>query len=232
VTPRAAFSLIELLVVIAIIAVLASLLLPTITLVRSAALTVGCGANQRQILLGVMAYSDEQEGFLPCSFDGGRYYPYTARVGQYLDLQSSGAGAINTWQGAWRIMRCGANTQTQWGLSYGLNHYFCPDTTNASPIINQPKQLASFTRPSQIMLSTDVANEGRIYIYTPLKVYSDLKAAPVWASGGSLQPFLPVQRHRGGLNCGFLDGHVRWSPNLAIEDQAQTILLRDNAGVH
>ena len=228
-----AFTLIELLVVISIIAILAAMLLPAIAMVRQSAQSTTCASNQRQILLGVMAYSDEHDGMLPYSFDSGRYYTYTDRVGQYLEVESPGSGAINTWKGAWRVFKCAANTQSPWGVSYGLNHLFCADSTNLlNPLSYTVKRTSSFTHASQIVLSTDVAGEGRIYIYPTLLVYSDLTAAPVWAPGGSLQPFLPVQRHRGGINCGFLDGHVRWSPNLKVEDLALTVLLRDNAYVH
>jgi prepilin-type N-terminal cleavage/methylation domain-containing protein/prepilin-type processing-associated H-X9-DG protein len=232
VTQRSAFTLIELLVVIAIIAILASMLLPAVGMVRQAAQSAVCLSNQRQIVMGVSVYANEQRGMLPYSFCSGRWYAHTDRLGQYLEIDYAGSGAIDLATGNWKILRCGANTQSPLGLSYGLNHRFCADSTFPGAYISSPKRLATFTHTAMIPVSGDVAGDGRLYVYTPLMLYSDITAAPVWAGGGSLQPFLPVPRHRGGTNCGFLDGHVRWSPNLKIEDQAQTVYLRDDANVH
>ena len=55
----AGFTLIELLVVISIISVLASLLLPSITVLREKANRTSCGSNQRQIFSMMLAYADE-----------------------------------------------------------------------------------------------------------------------------------------------------------------------------
>lgn len=57
-----AFTLIELLVVIGIVAVLAALLLPAVSLVKDAARQVGCVNNQRQCMLAIITYADDNEG--------------------------------------------------------------------------------------------------------------------------------------------------------------------------
>lgn len=62
---HSAFSLIELLVVIMIIAVLASLLLPAITLARSSAQRVACAARLRGLAQGVIVYADDHQGRMP-----------------------------------------------------------------------------------------------------------------------------------------------------------------------
>ena len=58
------FTLIELLVVVSIIAVLASLLLPAISQARSAALSVACASNMRQLGVTLMAYSNDNNDLL------------------------------------------------------------------------------------------------------------------------------------------------------------------------
>lgn len=61
------FSLIELLVVTAIIAILASLLLPVIGIVREAARTSLCASNQRQIFTALGAYATDFDGWMPAT---------------------------------------------------------------------------------------------------------------------------------------------------------------------
>jgi len=56
------FTLIELLVVIAVIAILLSILLPSLTEVRRVARQVQCQSNQRQIALMMNVYADENDG--------------------------------------------------------------------------------------------------------------------------------------------------------------------------
>lgn len=57
---RSAFTLIEVLVVVAIIALLASILLPSLSRAKEQARSVGCRANMRTLMLGTLQYSTEQ----------------------------------------------------------------------------------------------------------------------------------------------------------------------------
>ena len=81
--PAAAFTLVELLVVISIIALLISILLPSLKKAREQTKSVVCLANLKSLSTGVLIYASEYNGVLPGHLHPAVYREQTLQV--YLD---------------------------------------------------------------------------------------------------------------------------------------------------
>ncbi|GEM_PF-641649 len=68
---KTAFTLIEMLVVIAIIALLASILVPSVSKAMESAKRVSCGSSLRQAGLAMVQFTHDNHGFLPAMRHGG-----------------------------------------------------------------------------------------------------------------------------------------------------------------
>src|SRR5437868_3435057 len=68
---RCGFTLVELLVVIGVIALLISILLPTLNRAREAGFKLKCLSNLRQLGLALLAYENDNQGKFPATARGG-----------------------------------------------------------------------------------------------------------------------------------------------------------------
>jgi len=87
-----AFTLVELLVVVAIIALLISILLPSLQGARESAWTVKCGSNLRQVGVGNEMYANKWDGYyVPMKLESSasldlRYWPDNPGLREALDI--------------------------------------------------------------------------------------------------------------------------------------------------
>lgn len=176
-----AFTLVELIVVAAIIAVLASLLLPTVSLVRDSAKTVACASNLRQLGLCLLSYAADHDGGLPPrqiaaperDLLGLPYWGMTIGFIQEHLPQTDGWQIFNCPAGNWSRAQCmalgGTSTVNQafylsWS-SFGmnanaLNAWCVPPGTPATPDRQWRYNINRVPRTSQTIYFTESWNIG------------------------------------------------------------------------
>jgi prepilin-type N-terminal cleavage/methylation domain-containing protein/prepilin-type processing-associated H-X9-DG protein len=215
---RAAFTLIELLVVIAIIAILASLLLPTVTKAKTAAQRARCQGNLRQIALGLSMYATDFGAF-PHSIVWLSEPPYGRFWGLTLEHYTGSA-----WVG--QLYRCPSykgllydpmSIATPSGFpipygSYGYNASGAGTPLRGGPVIELGlgpafiDKSAAEKRPA--IQEAKVQKPAEMVGFADTNVEFDTLGAP------TLRVVLPSANdkwftvHRTGRNVAFVDGHV------------------------
>jgi len=201
------FTLIELLVVIAIIAILASMLLPSLRKATEQARAVACAGNQKQIGLAVAMYADDSTGRLPLQTQAGGAPPYyTEQLRPYLSTGAIWAcPSMTQWtypNDKWQRGRRGDYLLTDadgWG--YGWPAY----GPNMVHVI-KPYDWQPWLQASDIAVPAAVIAFGEM-IYIPWGQYPQyfIGCAVEWA--GENRSFAI---HTNGGNTVFLDGHVQF----------------------
>ena len=174
------FTLIELLVVIAIIALLASMLLPALRNAREMGRRIKCVSNLRQMGLVITMYADDYDGYLPATF-------YPGAVDFYQDMfEEKGYLPQGT-----EIRICPSAPElniTEAG--YTANYNVMP----TSGTINHIK-LFRISNPSGIIIIADSTEQ------VPRRGWSGFQEGVISRIS---------DRHNGGANLLWVDGHVSW----------------------
>lgn len=163
-----AFTLVELLVVIGIIAILASLLLPTLSRARSVADSAVCTSNLRQWGLGLSLYVDDYG-----------VYPDQDLAWQSQLASYAGLGRLDSWNpispprdpSRRTIQACPgyARVWRRWGSSYGYNRWgvfslpmdrpgwlgLAGDFVSAGPMVVRPVRESEVAAPAEMFAIGD-----------------------------------------------------------------------------
>ena len=158
-----AFTLVELLVVIVILAILASLVFPSIQQSIAQGRFAKCTANLRGLGTGCLAFAAESNGGLPHADQG----PAGTKL-SWVDVAVNGESGKNISQEQARNLGCPCTpflAQNPWqlygaSLGYGYNpnlgtaaYYFTQQVRDGNSYPNV--RLAAVARPSQVILAAD-----------------------------------------------------------------------------
>ena len=216
------FTLIELLVVIAIIAILAAMLLPGLSAAKNLAKRSLCLSSFKQIGIGVFGYVDDYSGWMPVSSCPlGSPRNWKQEVAPYLGMNTDHI-TIGT-----KVFRCPTwsippdllgHTDLYggygWNIGSSANHDYGFGYNDPGLYGNEKRvPLNSATSPSQSIVCGEATDWE-----TPPASFWDY--AYVYLPS-ALAPTPPVgNRHGGGINMLWADGHGEWMRQSALRSGA------------
>jgi prepilin-type processing-associated H-X9-DG protein/prepilin-type N-terminal cleavage/methylation domain-containing protein len=215
-----AFTLVELLIVIGIIAILLALLLSSMTAARRQAERLQCASNLRAIGQVMFVYATDNKGLVPRDylyednyvaghiFWAEAFGPYFMKAFPSLhpnismardDVLGPACAKVGSYQ-------CPANPNPDMPVDFVSNGWMiaAPSAfSGSSPLVN-------ITRIKYSSQTIFLAEANRWLDPTRFFMYDVSGADHLPPSSGSR--ILDDQRHRGGMNMLFFDGHVQAAP--------------------
>jgi prepilin-type N-terminal cleavage/methylation domain-containing protein len=152
---RRAFTLVELLVVIGIIAILISLLLPSLTKARESANRTACLSNMRQLGMTLLEYSIRNRDRIPIGYTGPasveqKQWNYVVRYNRSGILQSMALGLLveANMIADPRAFYCPSETNSQWQYNTELNPWPNPWDSAVASGPDQQTRVGYSCRPA------------------------------------------------------------------------------------
>lgn len=219
---RSGFTLIELLVVIAIIAILASMLIPALAQAKAKAKKSYCLNNLKQTGMAMIMYSQDYKGLIPRGNNVLWFMAYMPYMPEGVKFQSRNGQQVNRSRidfSRSRIFKCPAYPDPEQIICYVDSSWTFRNARDRIGFeINDPTPLDKFQRPSATIYIADNEN-GR---WRPvIKGLNDpeLLRHDVWHPGHiassksediSTGRRVAANRHGGGPNNLYYDGHAAW----------------------
>ncbi|RYX85850.1 DUF1559 domain-containing protein [bacterium] len=220
---KSAFTLIELLVVIAIIAILAAILFPVFARARENARRASCQSNLKQMMLGLIQYTQDYDERLPNVSDNVQA---TAVPGNWTSYAGTPVvfnptlGSIYPYIKSAQIYVCPSDSVGQnQRQSYAINSCLAPGAPDATSKLRVGMSTAAFDETTKWMA---FGEEG-----SPTNTNSTTDDAFLYVNSNDF-----TARHLDGSVLAFLDGHVKWyRPERIKADRYQTggIVTASNA---
>jgi len=206
------FTLVELLVVIGIMALLISILMPALSAARQQANTLKCVANLRTLGQVMCQYANDYHGLIPRDYSFGvtGHIFWGEAFARYMkqplpNLSTTGAvrdRALVPYYAKIAVYQCPVFPNESQPIDYVCNGW---DKTSASGQTQGLFKVTKFKRSTEVIFMTE-ANKNRLadnFVYHDVWAVSHLPAGPAGE-----RRILDDNRHRGMVNCVYLDGHV------------------------
>jgi prepilin-type N-terminal cleavage/methylation domain-containing protein/prepilin-type processing-associated H-X9-DG protein len=216
---RRGFTLIELLVVIAIIAVLAGLLFPVFSQARERARQAQCASNLRQISLATDLYAADYEGSLPNNEgDGTPCNPYPPLSG--FAMPCTWMRRVMPYLGNDHVLRCPSARRGAFIHPFDFTIYpgLLIDYGQNDCVAKQLKVVDRLDDPSNVVLYAD-STLHEFFGCESTRRRPAYANCPNPISSGPDGP--GHERHSGGSNIGYCDGHAKWQSSGFIMQELQ-----------